>query len=86
MWVLISFILTLTSVIVIMGKIGDLIGKAAIYNIGWGILMIGAILSAYVQRGTSTLRHLHSIHRQELILTRWHGWVLKSFLFSVYLF
>lgn len=48
MWVLLSFILTLTSTVIIMGKIGDLIGKAVLFNIGWGILILGSILSTYV--------------------------------------
>jgi MFS family permease len=47
MWVLISFILTLTSTVIIMGKLGDLIGKAVLYNIGWAIVILGAILSTY---------------------------------------
>lgn len=47
MWVLLAFILTLTSVVIIMGKLGDLIGKAILFHCGWGVLILGTLLCSY---------------------------------------
>jgi MFS family permease len=47
MWVLLSFILTLTSTVIIMGRIGDLVGKAVLFNLGWAILILGSLLSTF---------------------------------------
>ena len=47
MWVMISYILVVAAIALPLGKIGDKLGRASTYNIGFFLFALGGLLSGF---------------------------------------
>ena len=73
LWVLLSFLLVVSSIVPIVGKLGDLVGQAILYNIGFAIFTVASLLSGFSQT---------SAHGKDLIFYRCLLGIGGSFLFT----
>lgn len=73
LWVLLSFLLVVSAIVPIVGKLGDIVGQAILYNIGFAIFTVASLLSGFSQT---------SAHGKDLIFYRCLLGIGGSFLFT----
>ena len=44
-WVVTIYLIVISAIVLIFGRLGDLIGKSRIEHIGWGIFILGSALA-----------------------------------------
>lgn len=49
LWVLLSVFLVIAAVVCVAGKLGDIVGQAALYNYGFAIFTIGSLIAGFSQ-------------------------------------
>ena len=73
LWVLLSFMLVVASIVPVVGKLGDILGQAVLFNYGFAIFTLASFLAGFSQE---------SVHGEDLIFYRVIMGIGATFLFT----